>query len=130
MSEDPHGDRRFRWAHRVPRRASDHVERDQAEGFSDPPEPVAASLDRLVRQLGWGPKAAAVGVIADWERIVGPSIAANARAVASEGTTLAIAVEDPAWATQLRWMEAEILGRLAEELGARFERLTIRVRPR
>ena len=71
-----------------------------------------------------------MGVIADWERIVGPSIAANARAVASEGTTLVIAVEDPAWATQLRWMEAEILGRLAEELGARFERLTIRVRPR
>lgn len=98
-------------------------------GDSDP-ERVGVSLARVVRQLGWAPNTAGVSVIADWERIVGPSIAANARAVASEGTTLVVSVDDPAWATQLHWLESDLLARLAEETGVRFERLAIRVRPR
>jgi predicted nucleic acid-binding Zn ribbon protein len=95
-----------------------------------PPEPVGATLERLVRHLGWGPRTRAVGVIADWERIVGPAIAAHAAAVASDGTTLVVAVDDPAWATQLRWLEADLLGRLEREAGVRFERLVIKVRGR
>lgn len=125
MSEaDP--DRRPRSPHRVPRRAS------EAEDIplGPPPERVGATLEHLVRHLGWGPRTRAVGVIADWERIVGPEVAAHARAVASEGGTLVVAVDDPAWATQLRWLEADLLRRLAEDTGVRFERLTIRVRPR
>ncbi|MFN0029105.1 MAG: DciA family protein [Acidimicrobiales bacterium] len=94
------------------------------------PERVGVSVARVVRQLGWAPSTAGVSVIADWERIVGPSIAANARAVASEGTTLVVSVDDPAWATQLHWLEADLLARLAAETGVQFERLAIRVRPR
>ncbi|MEZ5236364.1 MAG: DciA family protein [Acidimicrobiia bacterium] len=126
MSEHDGEDRpRPRWAHRSPRRASE--EQDLAY---TPPEPVGAALERLVRHLGWGPRTATVGVIADWERVVGPDIAAHARAVSSDGTTLVVAVDDPAWATQLRWLEADLLARLAAETGVRFERLTVRVRPR
>jgi predicted nucleic acid-binding Zn ribbon protein len=93
-----------------------------------PPEQVGESLERLVRHLGWGPKTSAVSVIADWDRIVGPDIAAHARAVSTDGTTLVVAVDDPAWATQLRWLEADLRQRLADETGVRFERLVIRVR--
>jgi len=95
-----------------------------------PPQQVGTTLEHLVRHLGWGPRTTAVGVIADWERIVGPAIAAHARAVASDKSTLVVAVDDPAWATQLRWLEAGLLDRLAEETGVRFERLVIRVRAR
>lgn len=99
-------------------------------GGDNEPERVGVSLARVVRQLGWAPNTAGVSVIADWERIVGPSIAANVRAVASEGTTLVVSVDDPAWATQLHWLEADLLARLAAESGVQFERLAIRVRPR
>lgn len=124
MSEDESARRRS--PHRIPRRASD----EEGHSVGPPPQVVGASLEQLVRHLGWGPKTRAVGVIADWERIVGPAIAANARAVASDGSTLVVAVEDPAWATQLRWLEAGLLDRLADETGVRFERLVIRVRAR
>ncbi len=124
MSEP--GDRP-RWAHRTPRRAGDG---DQREPNTPPPAPLGDALDQLVRQLGWGPRSASVSVVADWERVVGPAIALHARAVSAEGVTLVVAVDDPAWATQLRWLEADLLQRLAAETGARFERLTIRVRPR
>ena len=103
---------------------------DDETGGGSPPEPVGATLERLVRHLGWGPRTQAVGVIADWERLVGPAIAAHAAAVASDGTTLVVAVDDPAWATQLRWLEADLLGRLEREAGVRFERLVIKVRGR
>jgi predicted nucleic acid-binding Zn ribbon protein len=115
-----------RWAHRTPRRAS---EADDAR-FGSQPERLDRTLDQLVRQLGWGPRSASVGVIGEWERIVGPAIAAHAQAVSSDGTTLMVAVDDPAWATQLRWLERDLLDRLATDAGVRFERLAIRVRPR
>lgn len=120
------GGRRPRWAHRSPRRARDEDERFDVAV----PERLGTTLEHLVRHLGWGPRTATVGVIADWERVVGPAIAAHARAVSSDGTTLVVAVDDPAWATQLRWLEAELLQRLGDETGVRFERMTVRVRPR
>ncbi len=125
MSDDEDA-RRPRWAHRSPRRAGDGADAPDPT----PPERLGATLEQLVRHLGWGPRTATVGVIADWERVVGPDIAAHARAVSSDGTTLVVAVDDPAWATQLRWLEADLLARLATETGVRFERLAVRVRPR
>ena len=125
MSDEERAQRR-RSPHRIPRRASE----EEGETIGPPPQAIGTSLEQLVRHLGWGPKTSAVGVIADWERLVGPTIAANARAVASDGSTLVVAVEDPAWAPQLRWLEAGLLDRLAEETGVRFERLVIRVRTR
>lgn len=103
---------------------------EDAVRFGTAPERLDATLERLVTHLGWAPKTAAVGVLADWERVVGPAIAQHARAVSTDGTTLVVAVDDPAWATQLRWLEPDLLRRLAEETGARFERLSVRVRPR
>jgi predicted nucleic acid-binding Zn ribbon protein len=122
----PDPDERPRWAHRSPRRASD----GEGTRFASEPERLDRTLDQLVRQLGWGPHHATVGVIGDWDRIVGPAIAAHAQAVSSDGTTLMVAVDDPAWATQLRWLERQLLERLASEAGVRFDRLAIRVRRR
>ncbi len=125
MSDDEQPARR-RYPHRRGRRASD----DEGVAGGPPPQAIGATLEQLVRHLGWAPRTQAIGVIADWETLVGPTIAANARAVASDGSTLVIAVKDPAWATQLRWLEADLLERLRQETGVRFERMVIRVRPR
>ena len=48
------------------------------------PERLGATLERLVRHLGWGPRTRAVGVIADWDELVGPAIAAHASGVQAE----------------------------------------------
>ena len=39
-----------------------------------------------------------------------------------------VAVDEPAWATQLRWLEADLVTRLNEALGAgQVERIEVRV---
>lgn len=94
------------------------------------PAPLRAGLDRVVRRLG-GPSAdVASGVFGRWDEMVGETVAANSRPVAVRGTTLVLAVSDPAWATQLRFLEADIVARLTEQLGASsIDSIEVRVRP-
>ncbi len=82
------------------------------------PSRVADSLDRLVRHLG-GPSAdVTTSLVRRWPELVGPNVGANSRPVRLRDGTLTVAVADPAWATQLRFLEATLLERLQAELGA------------
>ncbi|CAB4985919.1 unannotated protein [freshwater metagenome] len=46
------------------------------------------------------------------------------------GTTLVVAVSDPAWATQLRFLEHDLVERLRTELGPNaIDAIEVRVRP-
>jgi predicted nucleic acid-binding Zn ribbon protein len=102
-------------------------------GRHDPPDPVPlkASLDRVARSLG-GPDAARLGgLFAGWADIVGPQLAAHARPLSLTAGVLLVAVTDPAWATQLRFLEADLLGRLEEALGEGVvTRVEVRLRRR
>jgi predicted nucleic acid-binding Zn ribbon protein len=72
------------------------------------------SLDAVVRALH-GPSAQTVeGVFARWEEAVGPDIAAHAKPSALREGCLVVTVDHPTWATQLRFLEADLLARLAE----------------
>jgi predicted nucleic acid-binding Zn ribbon protein len=84
---------------------------------SGDPEPVRASLDRIARRLGVGRAATLPAVFDRWAELVGEGVATRARPHALRGTTLVVAVDDPTWASQLRWLEADLLGRIAEDLG-------------
>lgn len=92
------------------------------------PRPVTVGLERIVRGLG-GPSVQAVtDVFTVWEEAVGPQVAAHARPKSLRDGVLKVAVDDPAWTTQLRFLEAEILGRLRVSLGADApERIELRV---
>jgi predicted nucleic acid-binding Zn ribbon protein len=94
------------------------------------PAPMVASLDRLVRRLG-GPSAdVTTGVFGRWPELVGENVAANSRPVAMRGSTLVVAVADPAWATQLRFLEGNLVERLQAELGPdTIDSIEVRVRP-
>lgn len=91
---------------------------------------MRASLDRIVRHLG-GPSADVTSrVFGRWPELVGDAIAAQSRPVAMNGTTLVVAVSDPAWATQLRFLEHDLIERLQNELGAdAIAAIEVRVRP-
>ena len=94
------------------------------------PKPVGEGLDRVVRALG-GPSAGALSsVFARWEEIVGEQLAAHATPVSLQGGTLVVAVEEAGWATQLRYLEADLKRRVAEAAGeGSVERVEVRVRP-
>ncbi len=95
----------------------------------DEPVPVTAALDGLLRSLRGGAGRAEVGgVFGKWDEAVGPMLAANVRPVRLEHGTLLVEVDDPAWATQVRFLSDDIRRRLREEAGVDVTALEVRVR--
>lgn len=82
-----------------------------------PPRRISELLDRTTRRFGAPSSRVTSAVIAGWEGLVGPDIAAHARPVSLHDGVLVLAVDHPAWATQLRFMTAELLARIAEMTG-------------
>ena len=95
------------------------------------PRKLGDSLDRITRSLG-GPPAGALAAIFDrWAEIVGPAVAAHAEPLSLVRGTLAIGVDQPGWATQLTYLETDLLRRIDEVAGAGVvQRVRVSVRPR
>ncbi len=53
-------------------------------------------------------------VFGRWAEAVGEALAAHITPVKLDGTKLVVEVDDPAWATQLRFLEATLKQRLLE----------------
>jgi predicted nucleic acid-binding Zn ribbon protein len=69
------------------------------------------------------------GVFGRWEDAVGPQVAAHARPAALVDGRLVVEVDHPTWATQLRFLEAELLARL-RDIGGVDEVTSIELRVR
>jgi predicted nucleic acid-binding Zn ribbon protein len=82
------------------------------------PQPVGRLLENFVAEQGWERSLADARVFADWAGLVGADIAAHCVPQTLRDGQLRIAAESTAWATQLRLLSHELLGRLASELGA------------
>ena len=67
------------------------------------------------------------GVFGRWEEAVGVAVALHVQPVKLDGTTLVVQVDDPAWATQLKFLEGTLRTRLLEVAGATIERIDVRV---
>jgi predicted nucleic acid-binding Zn ribbon protein len=81
------------------------------------PRPVKASLDAIAHNLG-APKASSLAAVFDgWADLVGPAIAAHTRPRSLKRGVLSVAVDDPAWATELRFRGPEIVARCGEVAG-------------
>ena len=75
-------------------------------------------LDELLRRAGGSNARATAAVWAHWDDAVGSAVAAHARPLSVKGTTLLIAVDSPAYATQLRLLGPQLIQRLAQFGGA------------
>ena len=68
------------------------------------------------------------GVFGRWAEAVGDAVAAHVTAGQARRHQLVVEVDDPAWATQLRFLEATLKQRLLEVAGATIETIEVRVR--
>ena len=85
-------------------------------------------LDRVAGSLGLPPSGALSRLTKQWPEIVGQAVAENASPRSLRGGVLVLTVADPVWATQLRWLEADLLARVREAVGPGVvERVTLRV---
>jgi len=70
-------------------------------------------------------------IIDQWPGIVGPRLAERIEAVAIRGSELLVAVNDPAWASQVAWLEAQLLERIEGIVGpGKISSVRVRVEPR
>ena len=68
------------------------------------------------------------GVFGRWAEAVGDAVANHVTPVKLDGTKLVVEVDDPAWATQLRFLETTLKQRLLEVAGATIDTIEARVR--
>ena len=93
---------------------------DADDEVPDAPAPTEVSglLDRVVRGMG-APGTDAVDLVFNrWEEVVGTVLAASTRPFALERRRLVLVADDPAVVSHVRWLEADLLQRLDELLGA------------
>jgi predicted nucleic acid-binding Zn ribbon protein len=99
----------------------------------DEREPLALrdSIDAVVRSMrGTGARSLA-GVFGGWDEAVGAQVAAHARPVSLVDGCLVVEVDHPGWATQLRFLETDVLQQLREVAGAdEVRRIEVRVKGR
>jgi predicted nucleic acid-binding Zn ribbon protein len=98
------------------RRPGDQV-RSGARPDARDPQPLGATLGRLVAERGWQTDVAVGGVVGRWESVVGPDIAGHCRPVSFDDGVLVVQAASTAWATQVRLLVPSLMRRLAEEVG-------------
>jgi predicted nucleic acid-binding Zn ribbon protein len=73
---------------------------------------VSESLDAVTGALGAPPSDVMASVFRHWETLVGPEIAAHAAPTSLRGGVLVLAVDQPVWAAQLRYLSDDLQRRI------------------
>ena len=92
-------------------------------------EPVhlLSVLEQLLKDFGTPDIRVVTSIVDQWEEVVGIDLAAKISAVAVSGSELIVRVDDPAWASQINWLEKQLLDKITNLVGE--EKITsIRVR--
>ena len=92
------------------------------------PRSIGESLKSVT--AGFGSRGRAIDLTDRWSEAVGEAIAAHARPERLDAGRLTVVVDDPAWATELRYHSARILDALNTNPGAApISELHLRVQP-
>jgi hypothetical protein len=84
----------------------------------------------VVADLGAPPVDALTAVFERWADVAGPALAPHCRPLSLRDGRLVVAVEEPVWATAVRYAQGEVLARLEGLVGRRAAvSMEVRVRP-
>ena len=93
-----------------------------------PPRVLNEVLGKLLRRMHVSDESSAIGLFSGWRQIVGDAIADHAVPKRLEKRVLVVEVDDPAWATQLKFLESQLLSTLKEHVGDEVDTLHIKIR--
>ena len=95
--------------------------------MSNEPVHLRSVLEQILRDFGTPDLKVVTSIVDQWEDVVGVDLAAKISAVAVRGSELIVRVDDPAWASQISWLENQLLEKITRLVGE--EKITsIRVR--
>jgi predicted nucleic acid-binding Zn ribbon protein len=91
------------------------------------PMPISRSLDSIMKSLRGTDRIQIGGVFGRWDEAVGPTVAAHVRPVRLDQGVLTVEADEPAWATQVKFLSSTITSRLADVAGVQIEHIEVRV---
>ncbi len=92
------------------------------------PQRLGRALDRLMGTLRAPSVDVLDSVFSRWAEIVGDDVAAHSKPVSIGPDTLVVSVDDPTWASEVKWLENEVIARVAEvSKSDRVSALNVRV---
>ena len=94
------------------------------------PIPISSALDGVVKSLRGPSREAVGGLFGRWDEAVGAQVAQHVSPRKLDGGTLVVEVDDPAWATQVKFLTPMIIERLATVAGVTVDRIDVRVERR
>ncbi len=91
-------------------KAKSPSKRPPAAAYSDDrdPQPLAAALDRLVRDQGWEADSAVALLMGEWPQIVGRDLAEHVIPLGFADGELTLQAESTTWATQVRLLLPQV----------------------
>ncbi len=97
---------------------------------SPDPVPISSALDGVVRSLRGPSREAVGGLFGRWDEAVGEQVAQHVTPRKLDEGTLIVEVDDPAWATQVKFLTPMITERLIAVAGVKIDRIEVRVERR
>ena len=91
------------------------------------PIPLSEHLNTAIRRINMGDTQAVGGLFGRWRELVGDPIADNVTPVRLDDKRLVVEVSEPAWATQFKFLEEQVIHTLREHLGDVVEVIDVRV---
>jgi len=98
--------------------------------MSREPVPISSSLDAVMRSLRGPTRQAAGGLFGRWDEAVGEQVAQHVKPVKLDAGVLVVEVDDPAWATQVKFLSTIIIERLRSVADVAVDRIEVRVERR
>lgn len=93
-----------------------------------PPKQLTDVLGKVLRRMKVSDQDSAMGLFSQWNEIVGSAIAEHVTPKKLEKRVLFVEVDDPAWATQMKFLEAQLLTTLRSHVGDEVDSLEVRLR--
>lgn len=90
------------------------------------PKSLGSALERLLSGLG-AESNDMIELVERWPAVVGDSVASHSRPLKVAEGHLVVEVDDPRWATQMRFLESSIVSAASEVCGIVLHRVDVRV---
>ena len=89
---------------------------------------LAGALDALLDRLGAESTTAITGVFGEWPKIVGEQVAQHVTPIKLERGRLIVEIDDPSWATQMRFLEPQLIEKLNAATTSTITAIEVRVK--
>ena len=107
---------------------SENMHEETSEATINSSSSLAGALDALLDRLGAETTTAITGVFGEWPKRVGEQVAQHVTPIKLERGRLIVEIDDPSWATQMRFLEPQLVEKLNTATTSTITSIEVRVK--